>query len=88
LGSSLDSTSQALQQGAFPLIGQLIRHGFSSADAGSASIGINYEQLIGQSLFLAHMDCFRVFCWLNVLAIPLIFAIRTFRPLGQATAGH
>lgn len=88
LGSSLDPTSHALQQGALPLIGQLIHHGFSSADAGSASLGIVYEQLIRQSLFLAYMDCFRVFAWLNVLAIPLIFAIRTFKPQGQATVGH
>ncbi len=88
LGSSLDPASQTLQQGAFPFIGQLIHHGFSSADAGSASIGIIYEQLMRQSLFLAYMDCFRVFAWLNVLAIPLIFAIRTFRPQGEATAGH
>ncbi len=88
LGSSLDPASQALRQGAFPLVGQLVHHGLSSADAGSASLGIVYEQLIRQSLFLAYMDCFRVIGWLNVLAIPLIFAIRAFRPHGQATAGH
>ena len=39
---------------AFPLIGQLIHHGISGADAGSASLGIIYEQLIRQSLFLAY----------------------------------
>jgi DHA2 family multidrug resistance protein len=88
LGSSLDPTAQALRQGAFPLIGQLVHHGFSTFDAGSASLGIIYEQLTRQSLFLAYMDCFRVFGWLNVLAIPLIFAIRTFKVQGQATAGH
>jgi DHA2 family multidrug resistance protein len=88
LGSSLDPTSQVLQQGTFPLIRQLIHHGFSGADAGSASIGIIYEQLIRQSLALAYMDCFRVFAWLNLLAIPLIFAIRTFKPQEQATTVH
>jgi MFS transporter, DHA2 family, multidrug resistance protein len=88
LSSSLDPASQALQQRATPLIEQLIHHGLSSADAGSASLAIVYEQLIRQSLFLAYMDCFRVIAWLNVLAIPLILAIRTFRPQGQVTTGH
>jgi|GEM_PF-6555237 len=88
LSSSLDPASQALQQRSVPLIGQLIHHGLSSSDASSASIGIIYEQLIRQSFFLAYMDCFRVFGWLNVLAIPLIFAIYTFKPQGQATPGH
>jgi MFS transporter, DHA2 family, multidrug resistance protein len=88
LGSSLDSASQALQQGAHSLIPQLVQHGFSNADAGAASLGVVYEQLIRQSLFLAYMDCFRVIGWLNVLAIPLIFAMRKFKAPGEAPAGH
>jgi DHA2 family multidrug resistance protein len=88
LGSSLDSASQALQQGAHSLVPQLVQHGFSGADAGAASLGIVYEQLIRQSLFLAYMDCFRVIGWLNILAIPLIFAIRKFKAPGEAAAGH
>ena len=88
LSASLDPASVALQRGSFPLIGHLIHHGFSSADASSASLGVVYEQLIRQSLFLAYMDCFRVIGWLSVLAIPLIFAIHAFKPSEQTTAGH
>lgn len=88
LGSSLDSASQALQQGAHSLVSQLIQYGYSGADAGPASLGIVYDQLVRQSLFLAFMDCFRVIGWLNVLAIPLIFAIRKFRSPGEASGGH
>jgi DHA2 family multidrug resistance protein len=88
LGSSLDSASQALQQGAHSLASQLTHYGYSSADAGPASLGIVYDQLVRQSLFLAFMDCFRVIGWLNILAIPPIFAIRKFKSPGEAPAGH
>jgi DHA2 family multidrug resistance protein len=88
LGSTLDSASQALQQGAHSLAAELLHHGFTSADAGPASLGIVYEQLIRQSLFLAFMDCFRVIGWLSVLMLPLIFAIRKFKAPGETPAGH
>jgi len=88
LGSNLDSASQALLQGAHSLANQLLHYGLSSADAGPASLGIVYQQLIRQSLFLAFMDCFRVIGWLNVLAIPLVLVIGKFRPPGETPAGH
>jgi MFS transporter, DHA2 family, multidrug resistance protein len=88
LGSHLDPASQALQQSVHPLITQLMQHGFTSADAGPASLGIIYEQLLRQSAFLAFMDCFRVIGWLTVLTLPLVFAIRRLRPAGNAPAGH
>jgi len=88
LGSSLDAASQAIQQGTHSLAAQLAHYGFTTADAGPASLGIVYEQLLHQSMFLAFMDCFRVIGWLNVLAIPLVFAIRKFKPGGETPAGH
>ena len=88
LGSTLDSASQALQQGAHSLVTQLIHYGFSSVDAGPASLGIVYEQLLHQSMFLAFMDCFRVIGWLNLLALPLVFAIRKFKAAGETSVGH
>jgi MFS transporter, DHA2 family, multidrug resistance protein len=88
LGSHLDSASQALQQGSHPLIAELMHRGFSSADAGSAALGVVYQELIRQSTFLAFMDCFRVIGWLTLLALPLMFAIRKFNPGGKAPAGH
>jgi DHA2 family multidrug resistance protein len=88
LGSTLDSASQALQQGGLSLVSQLLHYGFTSADAAQASLGIVYEQLLRQSLFLAFMDCFRVIGWLNILAIPLIFAIRKSKSPAEAPAGE
>jgi MFS transporter, DHA2 family, multidrug resistance protein len=88
LGSPLDSASQALLQGSPSLASQLIHHGFTSADAGPASLGIVYSQLANQSLFLAFMDCFRVIGWLTFLALPLVLAIRKFSPPGEPQGGH
>ena len=88
LGSSLHSASQALQQSGHSLITFLTQHGLTSADAGPASLGIVYEQLIRQSTFLAFMDCFRAIGWLNLLALPLVFAVRRFKAGGETPAGH
>jgi MFS transporter, DHA2 family, multidrug resistance protein len=88
LGSSLDSASQALKQGGPSLAAQLIHHGFTSADAGPASLGIIYAQLVRQSLLFAFIDCFRVIGWLYVLAVPIVFAIRKSKAPGEAPAGH
>lgn len=88
LGSALGSASQAIQQSSHSLVIHLMHHGFTSADAGSASLGIVYEQLLRQSLFLSFMDCFRVIAWLNVLALPLVFAVRKFKAQGDAPVGH
>lgn len=88
LGSALDSASQAIQQGTHSLVTQLVHYGFTAADAGPASLGFVYQQLLNQSLFLAFMDCFRMIGWLNVLALPLVFAVRRFKTQGDAPAGH
>jgi MFS transporter, DHA2 family, multidrug resistance protein len=88
LGSTLDSASQAVQQDAHALVTHLIHYGFTSADAGPASLGVVYEQLLRQSMFLAFMDCFRVIGWLNVLALPLVFAVRRFNAQRDAPAAH
>lgn len=63
LGSVLDPASLALQQGGI----RCSHNWYCSADAGPASLGVLYEQLVRQSLFLACMDCFYVIGWLNVL---------------------
>ena len=88
LGSPLDPASQALQQGVPSLASQLLHHGFTIADAGPASLGVIYAQLIRHSLFLAFMDCFRILAWLTLATIPLLFAIRRFKPVGKPPAGH
>jgi MFS transporter, DHA2 family, multidrug resistance protein len=88
LASTLDPASQAIQQGTHSLATQLVQYGFTPADAGSASLGIVYGQLLHQSLFLAFMDCFRVIGWLNLLALPLVFAVSKFKPQGGAPVGH
>jgi hypothetical protein len=34
------------------------------------------------------MDCFRIFGWLSLAMIPLILAIRKFKPAGSGTSVH
>jgi DHA2 family multidrug resistance protein len=65
-----------------------MQHGFTRADAAAGSLGILDRQIDGQSMFLAFMDCFRVFGWITLAMIPLVLAIRKFRPSGSAPAGH
>jgi DHA2 family multidrug resistance protein len=86
LGSHLGSSSQSLQQSAQGLIGHLMEHGFTSADAASASLGVVYQQMLRQSAFLAFMDCFRVIGWLTLAMIPLVFLVRKFSGGGAPPA--
>jgi DHA2 family multidrug resistance protein len=86
--SHLDSGSQALQQAGQALTRYLMQHGFTSADAIAAAPGVVYRQMEAQSLFLAFMDCFRVIGWITLAMIPLVLAIRKFKPVGSGTSAH
>jgi MFS transporter, DHA2 family, multidrug resistance protein len=88
LGSHLGNSSQALQQNTAELVNRLMQHGFTSADAQPATLGVVYHQLLHQSEFLAFMDCFRVFAWLTLIMIPLVILVRRFRVGEAPTAGH
>jgi DHA2 family multidrug resistance protein len=88
LGSHLAASSQSLQQTTQRMLDYLMQHGFTSADAGPASLGLLYQQLVRQSLFLAFMDCFRVIGWLTLAMVPLVLLVRKFKAGGDAPAGH
>jgi DHA2 family multidrug resistance protein len=88
LVSHLDAGSQALQQAGHALTGYLMQHGFTSADSSVAGLGVIYRQIAAQSQFLAFMDCFRVFGWITLAMIPLVLAIRNFKPSGSGTSVH
>jgi len=88
LGARLGSSSQSLQQAKDAIANYLIQHGFTSADAVPASLGVIYQKLVTQSIFLAFMDCFRAIGWITLATIPLVFAIRRFKAGGEAPAGH
>jgi MFS transporter, DHA2 family, multidrug resistance protein len=88
LGSHIGSSSQALQEHGAATVSRLMQYGFTSADAGTASLGLVYQQLLEQSAFLAFMDCFRVFAWLTLIMIPLVIMVRRFKVTGKPTAGH
>src|SRR5216683_1025038 len=75
LGSHLGSSSQSLQQSTQGMVSHLMQYGFTSADAGPASLGVVYQQLLRQSIFLSFMDCFRVIGWLTVAMIPVVVLV-------------
>ena len=66
----------------------LVQQGFSGADATVAAKGYIYQQFLHQISFLAFMDCFRVIAWVTLAAVPLLFAVKHFRPGGKAPAAH
>jgi len=88
VGSNIAASSGALQQNVHQTAAYLQTHGFSPTDALSAAYARVYDQLHAQTQLLAFMDCFRVIGWLNILAIPLVFAVAKFKPQGDAPAGH
>ncbi|HEY3824508.1 MAG TPA: DHA2 family efflux MFS transporter permease subunit [Bryobacteraceae bacterium] len=88
LVSHLDSGSQALQQAGRTLTGYLMQHGSTRADAGGAALGVIYRQIGEQSQFLAFMDCFRVIGWITLAMIPLVLAIRKFKPSSSGASVH
>jgi DHA2 family multidrug resistance protein len=88
LGSHLGSSSQSLQQSTQGMVSHLMQYGFTGADAGPASLGVVYQQLLRQSIFLSLMDCFRVIGWLTVAMIPVVVLVRKFKGSGSAPAGH
>src|SRR5277367_3138582 len=79
LVSRLDAGSQAIQQFGKATTGYLMQHGFTKADAGAGVLGVVYEQISRQSLFLAFMDCFRVIGWVTLAMIPLVLGIRSIK---------
>jgi DHA2 family multidrug resistance protein len=88
LGANLVNSSQSLQQSTQGIASHLMQYGFSAADAGPASLGVVYQQLLRQSLFLGFMDCFRVIGWLTLAMIPVVVLVRKFKGGGSAPAGH
>ena len=70
------------------MVSHLMQYGFTSADAGPASLGVVYQQLLRQSIFLSFMDCFRVIGWLKVAMISVVVLVRKFKGSGSAPAGH
>ena len=79
LASHLDAGSQVIQQLGKATAGYLMQLGFTKADASAGVLGVVYEQIGRQSLFLAFMDCFRVIGWITLAMIPLVLAIRSIK---------
>jgi DHA2 family multidrug resistance protein len=88
VGSAIAATSQQFAERTHALADYLISKGFAAPDALIAAQGSVLHQLQNQVSLLAFMDCFRIIAWFTLATIPLLFAIRHFKPAGKPPAGH
>ena len=88
VGSTIFATSQQLAGRTNALADYLVGKGFTGPDAALAAQGGIFQQLQHQVSLLAFMDCFRILAWVTLATVPLLFAIRNFKPAGSPPAGH
>ena len=88
IGSAIAATSQQFAVRTQSLTDYLVSKGFTGPDAALAAQGSIFRQLEHQVSLLAFMDAFRILAWVTLATIPLLFAIRHFKPAGKAPAGH
>ena len=88
IGSAISATSQQFAARSQALADYLVGKGFTGPDAALAAQGGIFQQLQHQVSLLAFMDCFRILAWLTLATIPVLFAIRHFKPAGKPPAAH
>jgi hypothetical protein len=59
---------------------------FTRSDAALAAQGGLFQQLQHQVSLVAFMDTLRILAWLTLATIPLLFAIRHFKPVGALSS--
>ena len=88
LGSAISATSQQFAERTHTLTDYLVSKGFTGPDAALAAQHGIFQQLQHQVNLLAFMDCFRILAWVTLATIPVLFAVRHFKPAGKPPAGH
>ncbi|HTS65115.1 MAG TPA: DHA2 family efflux MFS transporter permease subunit [Candidatus Acidoferrales bacterium] len=88
LGSAISATSQQFTARTQALADYLVSKGLTGPDAASAAQGGVFHQLQHQVNLLAFMDAFRILAWVTLATIPVLFAIRYFKPVGKPPAAR
>ena len=88
MGANLPPSSPYLQTAVERTAAYLEAHGFSHADALSASYARYYDQLQAQAKMLSFMDCFHIIGVITLIAAPLVLLTKSFKIGGKAPAGH
>jgi DHA2 family multidrug resistance protein len=88
VGANLPPSSPFLQTSVQRTAAYLEAHGFSHANALSASYSHYYDQLQSQTRLLAFMDCFYVLGVITLIAAPVVLLTKKFNLGGKAPAGH
>lgn len=69
-------------------IGGVMASRMVPADAQHAALGMMYQQLIEQARLASFADCLRVFTWLIVACVPLVFFFQQVKGKRGAAGGH
>jgi DHA2 family multidrug resistance protein len=88
VGSVISDSSQQFAARSHALADYLVSKGFTGPDAALAAQGGIFHQLQHQVSLLAFMDCFRILAWITLATVPLILAIRHFKPAGKTPVAH
>jgi len=88
VGATATASSQQFAERTHALAGYLVSKGFTGPDAALAAQGSVLKQLQHQVSLLAFMDCFRILAWVTLATLPLLFAVRHFKPAGKPPAAH
>ena len=88
VGANQTSTTRTVQNAIQQSAAYLRVHGFSQADAAYAASARVYEQLGGQTRFLAFMDCFFILGLMTLIAAPLALLTKKIRVGGKVPEGH
>ena len=88
IGSAISATSQQFAGRTQSLTDYLVSKGYTGPDAALAAQDSILRQLEHQVSLLAFMDAFRILAWVTLATVPLLLAIRYFKPVGKAPAGH
>ena len=88
VGSVISDSSQQFAARSHALADYLVSKGFTGPDAALAAQGGIFQQLQHQVSLLAFMDCFRILAWITLATVPLILAIRHFKPAGKPPVAH
>ncbi len=88
LGSAITATSPEFSARVSAITNYFVQKGFTGPDAAVHAQGWVYQQLQNQASFLSFMDCFRVFAWVTLGAVPLLFLVKKWRAAGAPPAAH
>jgi DHA2 family multidrug resistance protein len=88
LAAGVTPTSPEFSQRLAALTNYFVVKGFSTPDALAHAQGWLYAQMQAQVSLLSFMDCFRVFAWVTLAAVPLLFLLKKAKAAPPPPGAH